>query len=508
MLWTPGGDDNTRVLLSYAHSQNSPYYNDAGGPGRSTFLTTPTAYGEMRGDIYGTLSATNAFGMPQPFLQDLRSTKTDSVGLEVTHDISDVLTFTSMTGWNRSVTDRKSINTGSSFDPFTNIWDGFTNQTEFDDAIFSQELRLNYETDQLRWVAGAYAGREKSKSSGALDFSALQQLGPFAPALLGVENFSGNATTSNLALFGEVAYEVIPSVTVIAGGRLDYFKRETDATSIASGRDAVGEAVLGANGTSSSTSSFEDTVFIPKVGLQYEIDATQSIAFVYQQGYRPGGGGLRLSDGAAYEFDAEKAHNYELSYRGSFMNDRLTVAAAAFYNDWSNQQVEIWATPGDSSSSYIANAGKSHSYGAELEVSYAAREDLNLFASVGLLQSEFEDFVVGANDYSGQAFPNSSKQNLSFGYRYGADRGWFSTGVVTMTGKRTGSLGSGVVGHGLDAYTVVDIEAGYVWDNGVTVTAYANNLFDTSYLRNEYGPGSQATLGGRREVGLQLEYTF
>lgn len=79
---------------------------------------------------------------------------------------------------------------------------------------------------------------------------------------------------------------------------------------------------------------------------------------------------------------------------------------------------------------------------------------------------------------------------------------------MTMTGKRTGSLGSGVVGHGLDAYTVVDIEAGYVWDNGVTVTAYANNLFDTSYLRNEYGPGSQATLGGRREVGLQLEYTF
>jgi outer membrane receptor protein involved in Fe transport len=190
------------------------------------------------------------------------------------------------------------------------------------------------------------------------------------------------------------------------------------------------------------------------------------------------------------------------------MGDQLTLAASVFYNDWSNQQVEVWATPGDSSSSYIVNAGNSTSYGAELELSYAAGANLDVFASIGLLESEFEDFTVGENDYSGQAFPLTARQNAAVGYRYNAGDGWFSSGTMTFTGARTGSLGSGVSGFGLDSYTVVDLEVGYQWRSGATVVAYANNLFDTTYFLNESGPGSSASLGDRREVGVQLTYSF
>ncbi|MEC8295576.1 MAG: hypothetical protein VX083_18955, partial [Pseudomonadota bacterium] len=79
---------------------------------------------------------------------------------------------------------------------------------------------------------------------------------------------------------------------------------------------------------------------------------------------------------------------------------------------------------------------------------------------------------------------------------------------MTFTGARTGSLGSGVSGFGLDSYTVVDLEVGYQWRSGATVVAYANNLFDTTYFLNESGPGSSASLGDRREVGVQLTYSF
>jgi len=190
------------------------------------------------------------------------------------------------------------------------------------------------------------------------------------------------------------------------------------------------------------------------------------------------------------------------------MGDQLTLAASVFYNDWSNQQVEVWATPGDSSSSYIVNAGNSTSYGAELELSYAAGANLDVFASIGLLESEFEDFIVGDNDYSGQAFPLTARQNAAVGYRYNAGDGWFSSGTMTFTGARTGSLDSGVSGFGLDSYTVVDLEVGYQWRSGATLVAYANNLFDTTYFLNESGPGSAASLGDRREVGVQLTYSF
>jgi len=510
LLWKPTGSDDTKVLLSYGHSVNSPYYNDIAGPGQITVTGLTATYSDRRGDIWGALTPVNAFGLLQPFFQDIRETTSDSVGLQVTHDFNESLTLTAMTGWNHSVTDRTTINDGAAFDPFVNIYDAFTNRTEFDDAILSQEFRLNYDNGGTRWVAGVYAAREDGEGSGTRDFSALALLGGFAPALLGTETFNSESTTTNYAAFGEISYEVSPGLSLIAGGRVDYFKRETDGTTVVTGRDATGEFLLGPNGTTTTMTSFEDTVFIPKLGVEYEFDGgNQSVGFVYQEGYRPGGAG-RQSVGTIgdFTFEPETAKNYELSYRGSFMDDRLGVTAAVFYQDWTNQQVEVWETAGVPGSSYIANVGNSESYGAELELSYAANDRLDLFAAVGLLHTEFGTFVVGPNDYSGLPFPSAPQHSFALGYRWGADTGWFSSGTVSIVGDFTSRLAPGVTADSIDGHTVVDVEVGYGFDNGATLTAYANNLFDSDYFLYESPSQSFATLGERREVGLRLDYRF
>lgn len=502
MLWTPNGDDRTRVLVTYARSENSPTYNDIAGPDRTTIGSPAPSYDELRGDIWGDLTPFPNLleeTVPMPFFQNLRETTSSSFGVEATHEFDNGIMLTSQTSWNNSVTDRQSLNTGAAFDPALNFWDGITNTTEFDNTITSQELRLNYDDGALRWVAGAYVAKEKDRGTGAFDTTAAALVDPGQAV---IQHSDVRADATNVALFGEVGYEVSSGLTVVAGARLDKFKRETTVIS------TIEVPGFGTLPPSRTDPSFEDTVLIPKLGLEYDLSDNAQVAFVYQQGYRPGGAGLRNSDDFAYEFDAETTHNYELSYRGSMMGDQLTLAASVFYNDWSNQQVEVWATPGDSSSSYIVNAGNSTSYGAELELSYAAGANLDVFASIGLLESEFEDFIVGDNDYSGQAFPLTARQNAAVGYRYNAGDGWFSSGTMTFTGARTGSLDSGVGGFGLDSYTVVDLEVGYQWRSGATLVAYANNLFDTTYFLNESGPGSAASLGDRREVGVQLTYSF
>ncbi|WP_371931627.1 hypothetical protein [Roseovarius sp. MMSF_3298] len=59
----------------------------------------------------------------------------------------------------------------------------------------------------------------------------------------------------------------------------------------------------------------------------------------------------------------------------------------------------------------------------------------------------------------------------------------------------------------LSAFTTVDLNVGYAWDQA-RITAYATNLFDEDYLVYENSSASLQGLGNRQEIGLQLDYTF
>ena len=190
------------------------------------------------------------------------------------------------------------------------------------------------------------------------------------------------------------------------------------------------------------------------------------------------------------------------------MEDRLGVSANVFYQEWDSQQIEIREDPLDFSTSYIANAGQSTSYGAEIEVSYFATERLEVYGGLGLLHTEFEEFQIGNDDFSGLPFPSAPEQSLALGFRWGEATGWFGTGSMKVVSSSTSRLEQGLVRpETLEGYTTVDASAGYAWEQ-VKLTAYATNLFDEEYFEYEYGPDSLATLGDRREVGIRFDYTF
>lgn len=94
-----------------------------------------------------------------------------------------------------------------------------------------------------------------------------------------------------------------------------------------------------------------------------------------------------------------------------------------------------WANPLDSSSSYIANVGKSTSYGAELELTYQATARLELFGSLGLLKTEFDEFQIGETDFSGLPFPGAPEHTVVLGYVWGADTGFFTSGNLKYVGS-------------------------------------------------------------------------
>ena len=97
---------------------------------------------------------------------------------------------------------------------------------------------------------------------------------------------------------------------------------------------------------------------------------------------------------ALQQFDEEYLVNYELGFKGSLLADRLQARLAVFYMDGDDQQVKgslVIPRPDGSTAfiDYTSNAAQGHNYGSELELT-ARRDDLLLFANIGLLQTEFE----------------------------------------------------------------------------------------------------------------------
>ena len=384
--------------------------------------------------------------------------------------------LTAMTGYSQSTTQRNSVNEGTPGQ--TMVAKG-----EIDQQILTQEIRINYESDSLKWVAGAYASKED------LDAWRSSQRSRYSES-------KSSADITNLAIFGELSYELIPNWRTIIGGRIDSIDKKQYAFS------AV-------NGTVSSdtSNSFDDLVFIPKLGIEHELNKNNTLSLIYQKGYRAGGSGVRSTDDFVYSYAPEKTNNLELSWRGSFLQNRLNIAANVFHQNWQDQQVSVRFDPNARGSGYIVNAGESESSGVEVDVSYVASDSLNVYAAVGLLQTEFKDFIISNENYKGKSFANAPETSIALGFNWGHQTGWFGSGsakYVSSAISRLEGVDSLVT---LEPHTTVDAKAGYAWKN-TKLTAYAINMFDEEFFTYEFGPNSLATLGVRREIGARIDYEF
>ncbi|MCY1372819.1 hypothetical protein D9M69_600510 [compost metagenome] len=126
LLITPSDMPDTRALLTYSYSKDRPNDRLVGlYDGRGDFNNNPDTYTEFR------------------------ATEVHNLGLEITHDFSDVLRFTSQTGFQYGINTRRSVDADTP-GVDNGIWG-----TD-DDQIFTEELRLNYEGDSWKWVAGIF----------------------------------------------------------------------------------------------------------------------------------------------------------------------------------------------------------------------------------------------------------------------------------------------------------------------------------------------------------------
>lgn len=303
-------------------------------------------------------------------------------------DLTDNLTLTSITGFRKSDELLRSDNFGS---PLVTLSAAPVDvplyfATRFvEQEQFSQELRLAGSAgSNLDFVTGLYFMDNEYYLTGAP--------GPFGQQFGSVFVFGGLATdftagqkTKAYAAFADGSYKLTDALTVSAGVRYSYEKKDFDINFI------VGEA---AGQTASPSANFD--AITGRVILQYQFTDDIMGFGGWSRGFRSGGFNGRAASAALLgPYDPETVDNFEGGFRMELFDRRLRFNPTIFYSKYKDKQEEVSrASAGGVPETIVQNAASANIWGIELETQAIITDELNLRGSVGYLNAKYGEFLI------------------------------------------------------------------------------------------------------------------
>ncbi len=364
----------------------------------------------------------------------------------------------------------------------------------------SQEFRLGSGEDarigSANWLLGAYALRLEEDLLTVNQGEYFDPFFDFADSL--DDTLQSDYEATNVAVFGELDIPVAAATTVSMGLRVE--RRETtysDSTGLKAG---PAETMLGGALT-----------------LNHVFDANLSVYSTLSRGYKAGGFNLGVVPPGRRNFDQEVAWNFELGLRKSWWNGSMQLNAALFAGRREDQQVRtsFQLDPNDPTTFvfFTDNAAKGKSFGLEAELRWRPTDTLDLYANLGLLRAEFDDFENGAIDLSGRDQAHAPRYMVAAGGRYQHPGGVF----VQLDASAKDDFYFDVSHNEKStAYGLLSARAGYAapaW----SITIWVRNLADERYavrgffFGNEppnFPPTLYTRLGDARQVGLTFDLEF
>lgn len=388
---------------------------------------------------------------------------------------------------------------------------------------FSQEVRLAGDFERGTWIVGGYYFHEKV--FGDVRVSPLSNLmlsaflsRPGTDVLLFGPNLTGTLRTNAYAAFGEVQYELVPSLTLTVGGRYSEEKKSIDEGSTA-GIDTrpfvpTGAPLLRAFQKDSST----DRNFSPRVVLEYQPNDSITAYATYAKGFKSGG----YSVGSVQPpFFPEKLTDYEVGVKTEWLNRRIRANAAAFYYDYTDLQVQkVTGT-----SSLFLNAAEATVKGLELEVVALPTRELELTFNGSLLDSEFDELAtadparpeLGVLDLAGNKLTQAPDYKFTVGVAYtiptadgslrlSADATWVDRVYFSIFNR---DIVSAPAHATYNAFARYENETG-----GWSLSAFIKNIANKDVISsafvssNFHGYPLQGTYEPPRTFGVEFGYRF
>jgi iron complex outermembrane recepter protein len=305
---------------------------------------------------------------------------------------------------------RRSTNTATT--P-TKLANPFFSATSDDYSADSLELRVKSPgTDRLRWQAGGFYYTESLTNFAVINRTASNPDG----------RSRGDEDVRNIAVFGDVAFDVTPWLTLEAEARYDVERNTFGACTICS---TAATGSFNANEIQRTNKEF-----LPRFTVQVKPTESSMVYALYSEGTKPGRWNQTIRTNFAY-VEPELNKNYEVGFKGRFLDDRLFFSSAAFIMKVKDQQFAAVSTATGTAITVFQNIGSSKIKGLEAETKFQITPDFGVRGGIAYAKHEYTtnaapDDVNLIRLFNGSTFDGKTSIGLpkwtgSVGADYGMD---------------------------------------------------------------------------------------
>ncbi len=262
-----------------------------------------------------------------------------------------------------------------------------------------------------------------------------------------------------------------------------------------------------------------DTMVGGRLALEYQWNPSTIVYTSLARGYKAGGFNTDGSlDADLRRYEPESLINLEVGLSRSWADETSFLRASVFRMARHDVQIASSLTRVriDGSAEfidYVGNAAEGSNIGVEMEVSTHLSNQLRLFANVGMLRTEYRDFVSASGEnYSGRDQAHAPEHQYSAGVEFSIAQGWLVN--YTLEG-RDAFFFSDSHDEKSRAYNLSHLKIGYETDQW-SLAVWGRNLGHKDYFvrgyyfgndpRDYYTARAFTQLGEPRRYGITFRY--
>jgi iron complex outermembrane recepter protein len=263
-----------------------------------------------------------------------------------------------------------------------------------------------------------------------------------------------------------------------------------------------------------------------KAGTNFKINKDLMVYAIFSQGFRDGGinagiGASCTANGAPTYYKPDTLNNFEVGWKSTLLNGRMTWNGAVYYMPWKDYQTPVFDLA-ICPSTFNANIGNARIYGAESNVDVLVAEGLSVQASLSYDDSKLtSDSYLNSNYIvtPGERLPYVPYFNYSANARYQRPVSASLRGYVQYDIAHKGDMWSDlrvVDPHGFartlqPSYEISNLRLGLEAPSGRWTTEfYVSNLWNTNAVifTNTGNYDHRQTTNQPRVLGLRANYRF
>jgi outer membrane receptor protein involved in Fe transport len=360
-------------------------------------------------------------------------------------------------------------------------------------------------------------------------------------------------TSKDIAVFGEISFDVTENFTITAGGRWfevkeDIFNANGPTVNLTSARpvptficDSDGSILDNwqTNGVPSPTfvhtcfnetnAKSKESDWVPKINGTWNFADDKLVYFTYSEGFRRGGvnsakQGSFAAGGALHAYNSDSITNYEMGFKSTWMGGTFRLNATFYHMIWEDIQIQVNDPNATFFSLGILNLAEAEIDGVEANFEWLPSDGWSISGNLGYndasLSEEIVDPILNLALPKGERLPLMSKWKTSMTAEYTFNREIFGAEPYAMTTweYRGNSLNT-LAGLGgttslntvktHPSYSTVDLRFGLNHADWTT-TLYIDNVFNdhSSTLFNTRWIQERSTMNQPRTFGINFRKNF